>query len=581
MFMRISLPEQIWIDYESATFASRLLAFAIDFFVRWISALALFLVLSLFIYATSSFNIVNWVSGDNVSAFFIAFMIFFIFIMEWGYPVYFDIYKQGVSPGKYMVGLRVVDERGLPIAFRASCLRTILRAIDILPFFGAIAFLSMQSTRKSQRLGDIVAGTMVIHESENVSYSLSEMYLNTSTNEAVICVPRQLHSAIQKYFERSSQLTSVARAAALNKLAEVVYATCPSEFVSEQSVFKTQDEWLEHIFHKMRPMKESKALLDSDKHAKWRDISKELLDIHNIFLELTSLEAKGGKNVPKEFLSKVAQAYQLVCQRYAYLATFYPDSAEAFTAARLVRVGRRVVYGNRLSVLDKEEESVLYRIPKSFAHMKWHCFFAVAIMLLGGIGTASLVYLNPSLSHNFISEQMRADLSQGIIWTDQVQGNSVVSASAIMTNNIGVTFLAFALGITGGIGTAIVLIVNGALLGGMFVALQKYDMSFRLFEFVIAHGVLELSVIAVAGGTGLYLGEAILRPGSLTRRRAIQNRGRVIVDLIILNAVCLVVAGAVEGFVSPYPHYTLALKVFIGVSLGVLYWGYLLYRPQK
>ena len=141
-----------------------------------------------------------------------------------------------------------------------------------------------------------------------------------------------------------------------------------------------------------------------------------------------------------------------------------------------------------------------------------------------------------------------------------------------MTNNIQVSILAFTLGIAGGFGTILVLVFNGASLGGIFAALSHYGMAHRLFNFVVAHGFLEMSIIAVAAGCGLALGDALLHPRDLTRVKSLQLRGRALFDLIIFSSMGLVVAGLVEGFVSPYEQLPTAVKLIFGLALGAAYW---------
>ena len=79
----------------------------------------------------------------------------------------------------------------------------------------------------------------------------------------------------------------------------------------------------------------------------------------------------------------------------------------------------------------------------------------------------------------------------------------------------------------------------------------NYAANLHLWSFLLVHGVIELTAICIAGGAGLWLGSAMLLPGRLTRREALVRRGRESVSLIGGTAVMLVVAGIIEGFVSP------------------------------
>lgn len=93
------------------------------------------------------------------------------FIVTWAYHMYFDLFSQGRSPGKKIMGLRVVDERGLPISLQQSFIRNVVRVLDSQPVFfygfgGLVALLHPES----RRLGDIVAGTLVVAEHQTLDY---------------------------------------------------------------------------------------------------------------------------------------------------------------------------------------------------------------------------------------------------------------------------------------------------------------------------------------------------------------------------------------------------------------------------
>lgn len=147
------------------------------------------------------------------------------------------------------------------------------------------------------------------------------------------------------------------------------------------------------------------------------------------------------------------------------------------------------------------------------------------------------------------------------------------AASEIMTNNIGVTILVFAGGMTGGIITVVSLVFNGLMLGiiGAGVAQSGAGPTLNFWAFVAPHGVIELSAIYIAGGAGLLLGYALINPGVYPRRVALMRAGREAFILIMGVAALLVVAGLVEGFFSPAMideefKYTVAVVLF-----GLLY----------
>lgn len=148
---------------------------------------------------------------------------------------------------------------------------------------------------------------------------------------------------------------------------------------------------------------------------------------------------------------------------------------------------------------------------------------------------------------------------------------SGVFSSAVFTNNIQVAFTALAAGITAGVGTVLSLVYNGLVLGIVFGLTIENGEGVPLVEQVASHGFLELSCIVVAAAAGLRVGEAILRPGRRKRGDALVDEARGAVETVLGTAPWLVVAGFVEGFVSPRGIGWVA-AVAVGAALAALFW---------
>lgn len=151
----ILTPEHVQIRLVPAGMGSRAMAW----FVDGILQAGLMLLLFYFFFG---------LLGDGIGSF--AFMTV-QFVIVWAYHVGFDLFAGGRSPGKIMLGLRVVDERGLPIGMQQSFIRNIVRVLDAQPLFfygfgGLVALLHPER----RRLGDIVAGTLVVAETQTLEY---------------------------------------------------------------------------------------------------------------------------------------------------------------------------------------------------------------------------------------------------------------------------------------------------------------------------------------------------------------------------------------------------------------------------
>jgi uncharacterized membrane protein SpoIIM required for sporulation len=150
-------------------------------------------------------------------------------------------------------------------------------------------------------------------------------------------------------------------------------------------------------------------------------------------------------------------------------------------------------------------------------------------------------------------------------------GERTALAGQIFTNNIRVTLLAFAAGIGAGVGTALLLIWNGVLLGVVGGLAVGSGNGRVFFELVTAHGVLELSCIVVAGAAGLRMGWALIEPGTRTRAAALGYEAREAIAIVLGTAPWLVVAGLIEGFLTP-AGLGLPMVLVIGIGAAAVYW---------
>jgi uncharacterized membrane protein SpoIIM required for sporulation len=161
-------------------------------------------------------------------------------------------------------------------------------------------------------------------------------------------------------------------------------------------------------------------------------------------------------------------------------------------------------------------------------------------------------------------------------WWERLNESNQEGASMIMTHNIMVTIYTFAFGATLGIGTVFYLAFNGANIASVLALTYRAGFGNDLVTFMVAHGVVELSCIFIAGGAGLLIGSAMLMPGDLTRADALKTRGMEAVRLMIGVAILLVFAGTIEGFISPVPM-DARIKYSIAAITGVALYSYLLF----
>ncbi|MFH1304103.1 MAG: stage II sporulation protein M [Planctomycetota bacterium] len=147
-------------------------------------------------------------------------------------------------------------------------------------------------------------------------------------------------------------------------------------------------------------------------------------------------------------------------------------------------------------------------------------------------------------------------------------------AGFYINHNVGIALKCFALGILLGIGTVYTLLFNGIFLGAVSGYIVSQGHGDRFLSFVISHGSFELTAIAISGGAGLMLGNALIHPGQRTRFQSLQVRGLEAVQIAGGAAVMLVVAAFIEAFWSPSEIPNL-VKYIVGSGLWLIVFVYL------
>ena len=112
--------------------------------------------------------------------------------------------------------------------------------------------------------------------------------------------------------------------------------------------------------------------------------------------------------------------------------------------------------------------------------------------------------------------------------------------------------------------------MNGFMLGGAFAFTARYGLADELLRFVLAHGVVELSVVCVAAAAGVSLGEALARPGNRSRASAFQQAVSDAGQVLAVSLPFLIGAGLIEGFISPDDRYSMLSRAVIGVAYEFL-----------
>jgi uncharacterized RDD family membrane protein YckC len=201
--LKIDTPEQITLELSIAGIGSRFLAVAVDTVLQ---ALALATgVLALSVGLGRTFAVLK-VAGPAAA-------ILFGFCVYWGYFACFEILWSGQTPGKRIAGVRVIHESGRPISGYEAIARNVLRAIDFLPALYGVGVVTMMLNRQSRRVGDYVAGTVVVHDSSAAESHLDWHDIGSSAVPAarLTHVSTEELSLIETYLQRRFDLDPLVR----------------------------------------------------------------------------------------------------------------------------------------------------------------------------------------------------------------------------------------------------------------------------------------------------------------------------------------------------------------------------------
>ncbi len=292
---------------------------------------------------------------------------------------------------------------------------------------------------------------------------------------------------------------------------------------------------------------------------------------------LAQLEFSSLKRLPKEEIREFGQLYRRVASDLAIARAETRDPKIINYLNSLAIRAHGKIYraeGNGINIIWK---FFAQDFPQTFRKTWKFTAIAFAIFAIFSVGSFILAYNDLNFADSLGLETLRYDVQSGHRWWLRLNDANQTGASQILTNNIMVTFYAFAWGAFLGIGSIYVLAFNGLLNGAVLGVCYNIDPAFGndLVTFMVGHGVIELSCIFIAGGAGMSIGYALWNPKDLSRSDALKKAGLEAVKLVFGCACLLVIAGIIEGFLSP-SNLPAPIKFATGIITGIAMYSYLL-----
>lgn len=290
-------------------------------------------------------------------------------------------------------------------------------------------------------------------------------------------------------------------------------------------------------------------------------------------------ESSGLRQLSRAELQELALLYRQVAADVSVLRQDATARTYASHVNQLLARAHHIIYSGRKTSAGSLWRFLRDEYPAIFQRNVGYVVASLLISMACGILGVVVTTARPEFMRHFVGPEMIATMERHQMWTHSIVSVAPQETSAIMTNNLTVSFITFAGGITFGALTLFSLYSNGMLLGVLGAACHQYGMSLALWSFVAAHGSLELPSIVIAGAAGLRLGAAMVFPGGYRWKDSVARGGIEATRLVSGIIPLLVIAGCLEGFFSPSAA-PVVLKFSVGGLLFVLL-NLWLFRPVK
>ena len=587
----VETPELVVLSYTVAGVGSRATAACIDYAICIMTFIT---VIIAFMQLQVTFGVAS--SRDSSGALVMAVLGVVQFAILWLYYVLFEALADGQTPGKRLMKLRVVKDGGLSVTLEASAIRNIVRAIDLQPvFLYAVGLVAIIANARGKRLGDMAAGTIVVKE-DLVSQPATPR--KSGRTDARDDTPRPLalsasltdaeFQLLDRFVERRMQFAPERRTQLAAGLAQRFRSTLTQDHGQDQAQLPIAQLVRLHD-HELAARAQGAAARDDTGAARERHriVATNAPRWASFANTLKSAQGAGLATLGEDGVRRFVQDYREMTADLARLrtATRGQDSPDLFYLNRLVAGAHSLLYRRRSFTLRRLVAFLVVDVPAEVRASGLPIAIAATLLFGPLFIAARAVMTHPSVAATLLPPGMLARAEKGV--EDAKQGKGYIEdpevyrpmmASQIATNNVQVTFVAFAGGMTAGLLTCWALIMNGVSIGAAIGLYLSKGIGSLIFSFIAPHGVLELTAIVLAGAAGLLLASGMLLPGNRTRQAALVQRGGRAFRLLAGAVFLLLFAGVIEGFVSPNATLSLQTKLAVSATSAVVLAIYLLYR---
>ncbi|HLN62224.1 MAG TPA: stage II sporulation protein M [Symbiobacteriaceae bacterium] len=297
----------------------------------------------------------------------------------------------------------------------------------------------------------------------------------------------------------------------------------------------------------------------------WQELSRILAD----------MQGRGVRRLPLDVVQQVGRLYRQTASDLAYARTYFPGSPTAGYLNQLVAQAHSLIYAEEPQRIRTLLQFFWLEVPRTVRRHWRAVVLAMALMVLGGVVGCLATLYDRNTAEALVPE---AVLNRVVTPEQRYQADvpdRPVEGTIILLNNVRVGGMAFGLGVTLGIGTAVSLFYNGLVVGAVVAHSIWTGDVYSLWAHLMAHGSLELMAIFLCGAAGLILGWSIVAPGDLPRGTAVSQAARQAITLVMGSVPFFVIAATIEGFVTPALGLSVegkyAVAIITGIA-GLAYW---------
>lgn len=553
----IELAEGVTIHLLVAGPVPRALAYGMDFLLR----IGIYYMMAIFLGMAS-------LAMEGVAT---GIMILGIFLLEWFYNVVFEQSRWGATPGQRMLGLRVVSETGAAPTPMQSVLRNLLRTADFLPVGYALGAVVTLCTKRFQRLGDLAAGTLVVHQGKADGEAQRRPLAPRSVPQPpppaeaplVPLTPEESRAVLQFEARLTTWTTPRQQEIASHAAGAIGRTNDPARQV------RAVARWLQD------PGAASAAAAAPE--ARWQQLDEWLTRLEH---------PRKKKDLPPPPWAALPSLFRQAC---ADLALARQRCLSPVLIERINDLCLRTcqhLYGGRTELRSNLGRFFFVEFPQAvrtewrlvaWCHFFfWFPFFCLLFWgdrdprwfeaVLGPAGMQSL--------HEMYDDA--ATISSG---RDSV-GENFAMFGFYIWNNVGIAFRTFAGGILAGVGALFITAYNGVAIGAAAGYITRAADPVAFWTFVSGHAAFELTGIVLSAAAGVRLGLALVAPGSQSRSRALANAARRAFPILSGASLLIVGAAFIEGFWSPLAMPPL-LKYTVGLLLWVMLGAYFVFSGRR